>query len=459
MIVLKFGGTSVASMLKIDQAVSIAEASLDECPVLVSSAMGDTTDLLVDITASAASGNREATRRSLDSIRESHLAAARLIESTEIRSVCEADVERYVHELESLATGVSLIQECSPRTQDAILAFGELLSTRIIAARAMDRGINTRLVDSRDFILTDDSFTKAVVDIERSYAAIRDSVGTSSGTLIVAQGFIGRTRSGVTSTLGRGGSDYSAALIGAALQAERVEIWTDVDGIMTTDPRLVPGARTVMHMSYDEAAELAFFGARVVHPSTIQPAIDRNIPVYVRNTSRPDRAGTQIHRGVTATGVRALATKSDVSVITVRSSRMLNAYGFLAQIFAVFDRHRISVDLVTTSEVSVSMSIDDDRNLVELQRDLGSLGTVEIERKQAIVSLVGQDIWKDSRTVARVFGVLAGIPIRMVSLGNSDVNLSMVVGQEQVTDTVTRLHTEFFDRDGSFPADEVQSVR
>lgn len=457
MIVLKFGGTSVASIPKIDQALTIAEKSLDQCPVLVSSAMGDTTDLLVDITGSATTGNREATKRSLDTIRETHLQAAKAIESEELRKSCESDIQNYIREIESLATGVSLIQECSPRTQDAILAFGELMSTRIIAARAMDRGIETRLVDSRNFILTDDTFTRAVVDIGSSYTAIQENLKESVNTLIIAQGFIGRTRAGVTSTLGRGGSDYSAALIGAALRADRVEIWTDVDGIMTTDPRLVSSARTVAHMSYDEAAELAFFGARVVHPSTIQPAIDRNIPVFVRNTSRPDGTGTRISRDVTATGVRALATKSDISVITIRSSRMLNAYGFLAQIFAVFDRHEISVDLVTTSEVSVSMSIDDDRNLVELQQDLGSLGTVEIERKQAIVSIVGQDIWKDSRTVARVFGVLAGIPIRMVSLGNSDVNLSMVVGSEQVSDTVSRLHTEFFDRDGTFPTHEVQS--
>lgn len=446
MIVLKFGGSSVATLEKIDRALSIAHACLDEYPVLVSSAMGDTTDYLVDITRSAAGGNRDATRQSLDSIRETHVEAVSLLDTEGIRAGCKADIEAYLQEIESLATGISLIQECSPRTQDAILAFGEILSTRIIAARALDRGINTRLVDSRDFILTDEQFTHAQVDIERTYSAIRDALTTETQQLIVAQGFIGRTRSGVTSTLGRGGSDYSASLIGAALDAERVEIWTDVDGIMTTDPRLVPTARTVADMSYDEAAELAFFGARVVHPSTIQPAVDRNIAVFVRNTGRPDGPGTKISGTNTATGVRALATKADVTVITVQSSRMLNAYGFLAQIFAVFDRHRISVDLVTTSEVSVSMSVDDDRNLDQLRAELSSLGRVEVEHAQAIVSIVGQDIWKDSRTVARVFGVLAGIPIRMVSLGNSDVNLSMVVPSQQVSDTVSRLHEEFFER-------------
>ncbi|MFP4510153.1 MAG: lysine-sensitive aspartokinase 3 [Spirochaetaceae bacterium] len=446
MIVLKFGGSSVSTLDKIDRAISIAHACLDEHPVLVSSAMGDTTDYLVDITRSAAVGSREATRRSLERIRETHLEAVRHLETAGIQAACMADIEAHLQEIESLATGVSLIQECSPRTQDAILAFGEILSTRIIAARALDRGINTRLVDSRDFIFTDERFTHAQVDIEQTYSAIRSALTPESEQLIIAQGFIGRTHSGVTSTLGRGGSDYSASLIGAALDAERVEIWTDVDGIMTTDPRLIPAARTVANMSYDEAAELAFFGARVVHPSTIQPAVDRNIAVFVRNTGRPDGSGTKISGTISATGVRALATKSDITVITVRSSRMLNAYGFLAQIFAVFDRHRISVDLVTTSEVSVSMSVDDDRNLDELRTELSSLGHVEIERSQAIVSIVGQDIWKDSRTVARVFGVLAGIPIRMVSLGNSDVNLSMVVPSQRVSDTVSRLHEEFFER-------------
>ncbi len=444
MVVLKFGGTSVASIEKIDRALTIAEAALPEHPVLVSSAMGDTTDHLLDITRSAARGSRDATNESVRVIRETHLNAAGAIDDTSIREACLRDLETSLREIESLATGISLIQECSRRTQDAILAFGELLSTRIIAARAMDRGINTRLVDSRDFMLTDEHFTQASVDIDATYSAIQAHLNDANATLTIAQGFIGRTRSGVTSTLGRGGSDYSAALIGAALHASRIEIWTDVDGIMTTDPRLVPTARTVSHMSYAEAAELAFFGARVVHPSTIQPAVDRNIPVYVRNTNHPEGAGTRISRDTSTPGVRALATKADISVVTIHSSRMLNAYGFLAQIFAVFDRHRISVDLVTTSEVSVSMSVDDERDLSDLRQELGTLGRVEIEQKQAIVSLVGQDIWKDSRTVARVFGVLAGIPIRMVSLGNSDVNLSLVVPSRQVSDTVSRLHAEFF---------------
>ena len=262
---------------------------------------------------------------------------------------------------------------------------------------------------------------------------------------MIAQGFIGATEDGVTSTLGRGGSDFSATLFGAALRAEEVQIWTDVDGILSADPRIVSGARQVASLSYLEAAELAFFGAKVVHPFTIQPTVELGIPVTVRNTGKPELAGTRIQAASEVHGVRALAARKGITVITVHSSRMLNAFGFLSRIFAVFERFQISVDLVATSEVSVSMTVDNAPNLKPAITELEQFGSVQVETRQAILCLVGRNLWRDPSFVTRVFTALAQTPLRMISLGSSDVNLSLVLAETSVDAAMRTLHGEFFE--------------
>lgn len=444
MIVLKFGGTSVRSLEMIDCALSIARDRLDSSPVLVSSAMGKTTDKLVTLTEVAARGNGEELDRSLAELENEHMAVIAGIEDQSISAALSIRVRELFQEARSLLSGVALIQECSPRTQDAVLSFGERIATAIIDARARDLGIDSQLLDSRELIETDEQYTAANVDFARTRHRLREGVHPRPGKLIILQGFIARSHEGVTSTLGRGGSDYTASIVAAAIGAERVEIWTDVNGIMTMDPRLVPEARTVDHMSYEEAAELAFFGARVVHPSTIQPAIDAEIPVNVRNTGDPGHPGTLISKEGGATGARALASKSQTTVVTIHSSRMLNAYGFLSRIFSVFERHRVSVDVVTTSEVSVSVTIDDPPDLTPVIEELSRFARVEQEDNQALICLVGRQLWKNSRTIATVFESLQEVPIRLISLGSSDVNLTLIVPGEALRDGIMALHNAFF---------------
>ena len=449
MIVLKFGGSSVRDAEWIDRVVSIAATYLDDAPVLVASAMGKTTDALLRVTEAAERGDHAAAREEIAKIRVHHLSTASAALSGVNHAETVARITAFLDDLSLLVQGVSLIRECSPRTRDAVLSYGELLSTTLIAARSRERGITTTLLDSRDFIKTDETFTNATVLFAETNDAIRRLVTPRRGELFVAQGFIGSTGStgsGVTTTLGRGGSDYSATIIGAALGASEVQIWTDVDGIMTTDPRIIPGAVTVASLTYDEAGELAYFGAKVVHPFTIHPAVELGIPVVVKNTGNPEAAGTRVSDSTETSGLKAIARKTGVVVVTIHSSRMVNAYGFLSRIFRVFEEYRVSVDLIATSEVSVSVTIEDTPRIAAIARDLERLGRVEVERDRGIICLVGRELWKDSAFVARVFAVLTEVPIRMITLGSSDTNLSLVVPDANTETAIRLLHAEFFGR-------------
>ncbi len=448
MIVLKFGGTSVQSAEMIDRALDIASSYLDRAPLLVASAMAQTTDSLVAIRDAAGAGREEEARAILAAQRARHVRTLEELVSGERLEATRERLDRLFAELSSLIKGLALLRECTPRSSDAILSIGELLSTAIVAARAEERGIPTELLDSRDFIRTDDRFSAAAPLYEATNRLVRARVKPRPGHLLVAQGFIGRTESGVTSTLGRGGSDFTATILGAALEASEVQIWTDVNGIMTSDPRVVAEARTIERISYGEAAELAYFGAKVVHPSTIQPAIETGIPVLVMNTRDPHGPRTCIVERAEGVGLRAIAGKKGITLIHVSSTRMLNAYGFLSRIFATFEKHRTPVDLIATSEVSVSMTIDNTSGLKGIMADLEEIGRVRVEADLAIICLVGQDLWKEPSFVAEVFTALNDTPIRMISLGSSDINLSLVVPADTLEAAVRALHRGFFDSGG-----------
>jgi aspartate kinase len=445
MLVMKFGGSSVRDGAWIDRVLDIAEGRLQEAPVLVSSAMGKTTDGLVAVAEAASTGDARSAFDQVESLRKAHLESCDALLSGESRDRAVELVEKLFGEMTSLVQGVTLIKECSPRTYDALLAFGELLSTTIIAERAKERSLETVLLDSRKLLVTDETFTAAVPDLNETSRRIKEAVSPTPGRLYIAQGFIASTPSGVTSTLGRGGSDFTATIFGAALGAKRVEIWTDVDGIMSCDPRIVPEARSITRLSYDEASELAYFGARVVHPSTILPAVELSIPVQVRNTGNPEHPGTTITAETEARGFQALAGKNGITVITVHSSRMLNAYGFLSRLFKVFEEERVSVDLVATSEVSVSVTVDQERLPPRLEEKLRSFGRLTVERGKGILCLVGRDLWRDSAFLTRVFTSIGeDIPVRLISLGSSDINLSLVIPAERSEEAMRRLHREFF---------------
>lgn len=443
MIVLKFGGTSVQNSEWIDNALDITAAQLNRAPVLVSSAMGKTTDLILKMMGLAENGDMDKCLVLMDELKNNHMQTAYAFLSANVLERAEIQLNELLTQFISLLKGLSLLKECSPRSKDALLSFGERLSTTIIAFRAEERGMDVEYLDARTFMISDENFTSATPLLDITEKKICEIVKPAAGKLIVTQGFISSTESGVTTTLGRGGSDYSASIIGAALNAEEVQIWTDVNGIMTSDPRKVTGVKTISSITYSEAGELAYFGAKVVHPATIQPAVGKSIPVLVKNTRDPENAGTTIEAKLSGIGLKAIASKKDITLINISSSKMLNAYGFLSKIFNIFEKHQTSVDLISTSEVSVSITIENTDSLEAIADEMSQFATVTVEKNKSIISLVGQDLWKDSHFTSGVFSVLQDTPVRMISLGSSDINLSLVVPMEKLDETVQKLHDEF----------------
>jgi aspartate kinase len=427
-----------------DQALDITVPYLSQAPVLVSSAMSGVTNDLVALVDAIGRQEEAVAEALVEKLESRHRAVLADCAQGAAHAEGTLRLEGLFTDLKALVKGSLLLNECSPRVHDAVLGMGELWSTSILHSRCRQRGIDAELLDSRKLVVTDDKFGEAAVLHQATREKIRAGVKPQGGRLFIAQGFIGATDRGVTTILGRGGSDYSGSIFGAALDAEEVQIWTDVDGIMTTDPRKVPSARSIPAITYAEAAELAFFGAKVVHPATIQPAVERGIPVLVKNTKNPSHPGTVIGKNAPGLGLRAIAGRKGATLVTVSSSRMLNAYGFLRRIFEIFDRHQVSVDLVATSEVSVSMTVEDKRDLSVLVKDLEALGSVKVEPEVAILCLVGQDLWKDNRLVARVFEAIPDLPVRMISLGSSEINLSMVLKAKDLDPAVAAVHKAFF---------------
>ena len=444
MIVLKFGGTSVQNAEMMDATLAIIERQIERAPVLVSSAMAKVTDQLQEIAKLVGAGNEAEAETILAAILDRHLVCARSFLTGKNLAQCEADLNAVCGELHAFIKALAMLKEWSKRSNDAILSFGERLATIVLFHRARERGMQAELFDSRELVKTDDSFTSAVPIEDLTNRLISSRVRPQPGTLAIMQGFIASTSGGATTTLGRGGSDYTATIVGAALRAEEVQIWTDVTGIMTSDPRIVKSARTIEQISYREAAELAYFGAKVIHPSTIQPAINLGIPVWVKNTFRPDDAGTKIVPSIPGSGLKAIACKKGITLVSISSSRMLLAYGFLRRIFEIFEKYLTPVDLIATSEVSVSVTIDNAAAVNNIARDLSEIGTVGVEAEKSIICLVGQDLWKDTVFLARVFSALKSTPVRMICLGASDINLSLVVPVESTEESVRSLHEEFF---------------
>lgn len=444
MIVLKFGGTSIQDAEWIDRALDIVEGELNRAPVVVASAMGKTTDELQKAAYSAGEGKESEAFERLKAIENNHILNAERLLSGTVLAECVTSLRKFIGELTATITVLCQLKEWTKRANDAVLSFGERLSTTILAARCKERALDHVLLDSRQIVKTDSAFTAATPLLDLTNACIARLIHPQQSRIILLQGFVGSTESGVTSTLGRGGSDFTATIIGAGLRAEEVQIWTDVDGIMTCDPKVIANPITISKISYREAAELAYFGARVIHPSTLQPAMTHDIPVWVKNTAHPDKAGTQIVSQSTEAGLKAIAFKKDIIIINITSSRMLLAYGFMKRIFDTFEQHETSIDLIATSEVSVSVTIDDATALEAIRHELSDIGIVTIERNMSIISLVGQELWRDSHFLTKVFNSLDTIPIRVISLGASDVNLSFVVSEKWTETTVKKLHSSFF---------------
>ncbi len=448
MIVMKFGGTSVQDARAIDRVATIVRERRAEKPVVVVSALAKITDQLLAMAAAAAAGNREQALELSRAARERHYNTAVDLLGAHAFEQIAPELEADFKGLDELLRGVVAVGELTLRTTDTIAGFGERISSKIAAAAFSQRGIEACHVDSRKCIVTDENFGKAVPQFEETDARLVEIIRPllEKGRVPVMGGFIGATGSGVPTTLGRGGSDFSAAIVGAGLNATRIEIWTDVDGMMTTDPNLCREARRIKTISFEEAAELAYFGAKVLHPATLLPAIHKNIPVLILNSSNPRCDGTRI----TATApkskntFKAIAAKKRITVVDVVATRMLMAHGFLKSIFEVFANHRCPVDMVSTSEVSVSVTVDSNESIAAIAADLGKLADVKYEGRKAIVCLVGENIRNTPGIAAKVFSAISDVNIQMISQGASEINISFVIDEPDVPKVVSRLHEVFF---------------
>ena len=447
MIVCKFGGTSVGDAEAIARTASIIAGRRDRQPVVVVSALGGTTNQLLQIAEQAAKGQLIGALRAVEGLRDRHLTQTqKLLDGPEADEVCN-ELSAMFDELAALAEALRTLGDLTLRSLDTIASLGEQLSSVLVVAAFRKHGLPAEHVDARDVMITDANFTRAEPQTEAIGEAAQRIVMPllRAGRIPVMGGFIGSSQGGgITTTLGRGGSDYSASLVGAALQAEAIEIWTDVDGMLTADPRVVTGAQLIERIGFEEASELASFGAKVLHPNTIAPAVMRGIPVWVLNSAKPQGTGTLITFDAPRRSVTAIAGKSGVTLIKVRSPRMLLTEGFLRTLFDVFARHQTSVDVVATSEVSVSVTIDDATSLEALAVDLRQLGDVTIERNRGIVSIVGSGLSDGGTAMAKALGAIGELRVHMLSLSSSGINLTVVVDGEQVPPAMRRLHDAFF---------------
>lgn len=446
--VLKFGGSSVADASCQRRVAELVRAAAPGGAVVVLSAMGKTTDALFRAGRAARQGDAEGALGEAAGVIEKHRATARELFGNGLPGELERGLEAQFAELEAVLRGVSLLRELSTRSMDALASHGERLSTRLFAALLESQGVACTLVDARQVVRTDDRFGEAQPerDAIARLAAEHIAPELAAGRVVVTQGYIGATADGRTTTLGRGGSDWTAALLGAALRAQEVQIWTDVEGVYTADPRVVPLASPIGELSFAEAAELAAFGAKVLHPETIQPAVEAKIPVTVRHTERPQGRFTTIRDHVTSgRPVTALASRGPISIVTVTSSRMLAQAGFLARLFEVFGRLDVSVDLVATAEVSVSLSVEADAPLARLRSELERFARVEVVTDRALVALVGERLKQTSGVAARAFRALEDVNVELISMGANEINLSIVVARSAERDALRRLHGAFFE--------------
>jgi aspartate kinase len=447
MIICKFGGTSVADASAIRRLSDIARGRASERPVIVVSALAGVTDTLLALARRAGMATEAELDGGVGNLLQRHAEIARDLPNG------EAAMAEISHDADALRRELGCIRRriATPAELDAVAGRGELWSSRLVAAAVEEAGLRVSWVDIRPIMVTDDRFTRATPYVQVLNTRARDCLRPllERGQIPVTQGFIGATAAGIPTTLGRGGSDFTAALLGAALEATRVEIWTDVQGLMTADPRIVPGARTLPRASYEEAAELATFGARVLHPATALPLVRAGIAIVVLNSKNPERPGTTIEPEAQLdqlgdSPIRSISWKSGITVINIRAPRMLGAFGFLRALFEVFERHQTVVDVLASGEVSISLTIEDHSRLDPLVRDLEDLGEVRIEEHRAIVAIVGIGLRNTPGLAARVFNAVWPANVEIISQGASAINMTFVVREEEGPDVVRRLHREFF---------------
>ncbi|HUI31579.1 MAG TPA: lysine-sensitive aspartokinase 3 [Candidatus Acidoferrales bacterium] len=449
MIVMKFGGTSVEDSAAILRLIEIVESEIPRRPIVVVSACAGVTNQLLKIAALSAEGKKEESNDLISAIRSRHDKLVDELMSSELpKNYLKGKISVYAHELRNLSQAISVLGEVSNRSRDAIASYGERLSSMITAQAMEENSIKAALVDAREYMITNETYTKAVplfeIVGEKTKKALMPLV--NGGYVVVTQGFIGASEKGITTTIGRGGSDYSAAIIGALLGAEEIQIWTDVDGVLTADPSIVTEARRIKKMSFNEASELAYFGAKVLHPMTILPAIEKNIPVYVRNSRNPSYRGTLISRSENHEEciVKSIVYKEHITLLNLVSSRMFMAHDFLEAVFAVFNKYKTIAHAVATSEVSISVAIDDTTKLEEMKKEFDEFAEVTSSSGKAIVCVVGENIRHSPGIVGKIFSAMDGIRVNMISQGASEINIGFVVDENDLERAVQLLHKDLF---------------
>lgn len=445
---MKFGGTSVGDVAAFERVFHIVSTQIDKRPVVVVSAMTKVTDALLAAFELAKKGDFTSAIALLEPHFERHIQVSKHFIPDGAPNAFSGELEYARGELSDLLMRAARRSLPLAMLKDAIVSYGEQLSSRLLAEVLKAKGVNARQVDSRRLIVTDDEYGAAQPIMDETTELVRLELNSliASGEVPVMGGFIAGNRAGETTTLGRGGSDYSAAIVAASLGASELQIWTDVTGVMTCDPRICSEARTIPVLSYEEAAELAYFGAKVLHPKTIKPAVDNAIPVRVCNTFQPDEIGTMVlaESGEAPNKIKSIASKKNITILRINSARMLGAYGFMSAVFQVFDRHRTVIDVISTSEVSVALTLDNSESLDKVVEDLRRLGEVEVETGYAVICVVGEGLRASTGLASKIFSTIEDVNVALVSHGASAVNLTFVVKEDVAADVIKKLHEEFF---------------
>jgi aspartate kinase len=450
LVVMKFGGTSVEDAKAILRTAEIVRGRRERGlqPVVVVSAMAKVTDQLLAAAAAAGCGDKRGALMIAARLRNRHIETTSDLLCGELFTEIEKAIRARFDSLDDLLRGIAAVGELTPRTSDKVVSYGERISSQIVAATFAQHEMSGVHVDSRSCIITDDHYGKAAPQEAAIEAKLTELVLplVEAGHTPVMGGFIGSTLEGITTTLGRGGSDFTAALVGGGLHAGAIEIWTDVNGIMTTDPRICPDALRVKTISFEEAAELAYFGAKVLHPATILPAVQKSIPVWVLNSRNAGNEGTKITAMAPpcASPFKSIAVKKRLTIIDIVASRMLMTHGYLKSVFDVFDRYHCAIDMVSTSEVSISLTVDTNERLPDICEELRKIADVKLEGSKALICMVGEDIRGRSGISGRVFSAIRHVNVRMISQGASEINMSFMIEESDVEEAIRSLHAEFF---------------
>lgn len=450
MIIMKFGGTSVANCEAITRAIDIIKGRLDEKPIVVVSALSKVTDLLYKLSDAAAAKNRIEVENLLGQLRTRHIALANelMANNSELCRTACSKVNAICDSLSNFVSAVCALGELSDRSKAVIISNGEYLSSNIICCALNARGIVTSYIDARSIIITSKDFLKGEPVneeiIRRTPEIVSDAF--NGADTVITQGFVSATPDGEPTVLGRGGSDYSASLIGMAVDAKRIEIWTDVDGVRTADPRRVKNTKCLDKISFEEAAEMAHFGAKVLHPLTIEPAVKKNIPLFVLNSMNPEGKGTAIlQSSFIEDGVKSISCKENINVINIFSTKMINVSGFLKKVFEIFSENKVSVDLISTSEANISVTVDSGQNIDKVVKQLSEFADVIVDNDKSQISVIGKNIVNLNGMLKNTFAPLRDCKIYMISQGASYVNISFVVDRSVLNPVMQEIHHYLFE--------------